>query len=104
MEGRFFFQAVFGVKSGWSNVHFDTGLFIIFMQVLFGAGGRRRICFLSANGKAQGALFLFLGGWEGFFFHFSLFPNVLHGVPNGFSMGSQYVPQVHNVFPNIFSI
>jgi len=33
--------------------------------------------FLSANGKGQGALLFKLGGREGFFFHFSLFPNVL---------------------------
>jgi hypothetical protein len=27
-----------------------------------------------------------------------------HCVPNGFSSGSQYVPQIFNVFPNMFSI
>jgi len=45
-------------------------------------GGERGFVFLSANGKAQGALLLFLlslRGWEGFFFHFSLFPNVFLG-------------------------
>jgi hypothetical protein len=46
LEGRFFFQAIFGVDSGLSSVHLDTGLS---MQVLF--GGQGGFVFLSANGK-----------------------------------------------------
>jgi hypothetical protein len=45
---------------------------------------------------------------EQFFFHFSLVPNVFLifplQVPNGFSSDSQYVPQVPNLFLNMFSI
>jgi len=74
--------------------------------------------FHAADGKAQacnqGALLFFLSsfgggevwgggrgaGGEGFF---SFFPGS-QCVPFKFSMGSQYVAQVSNVFPNIFSI
>jgi len=35
LEGRFFFQAVFGVESGLSSVYLDSGLS---MQVLLGKG------------------------------------------------------------------
>jgi hypothetical protein len=63
------------VDSGLSSVHLDTGLS---MQVLFEAGGG--FVFLSANGKGQGALFLFLlsleGGKDFFFLHFALFANL----------------------------
>jgi len=42
------------------------------------------------------------------FFHFPLVPNVFPmcslEVPSWFSSGSQYVPQVSNVFPNMVSI
>jgi hypothetical protein len=74
------------------------------MHVLFGEGGG--FVFLSANGKAQGALLLSLEGGKGFFFFFILprFPMCSHGVPSKFLMGFQNVPQVHNVFPNMFSI
>jgi len=39
------------------------------------------------------------GGGEDCFFNFLGFPMY---VPNKFPMGSQYVPQVPNVFPNMF--
>jgi len=63
--------------------------------------------FLSANGKAQGALLLFLlslGGGKDFFSIFPYFPMCSHDVPSKFLMGSQYVPQVHNAFLNMFYI
>jgi len=96
LEGRFFCQAVFGVEV-------DNGLS---MQVLFGHGGGGFI-FLSANGKAQGALLLVLlslGGGKDFLSIFPYFPMCSHGVPSKFLMGSQCVPQVHNVFLNMFYI
>ncbi len=103
LEGRFFCQAVFGVDSGLSSVHLDTGLS---MQVLFEGGGG--FVFLSANGKGQGALFLFLlsleGGKDFFFFILLYLLMCSHGVPSKVLMCCQYVPQVHNVFPNMFSI
>ncbi len=76
LEGRFFLQELFGVDSALSSVqvHLDTGLS---MQLLF--GGRGGIVFLLTNGKAEGALLLFLLSLEGgkdFYFHFALFPNV----------------------------
>ncbi len=47
-------------------------------------------------------------GVRGFFFIFPWFPNVFSlsslQVPNGFPLGSQYVPQFSNVLPNVFSI
>jgi len=70
-----------------------------------GTGGG--FIFLSANGKAQGALFLFLlslGGEKDFFSIFPCFPMCSHVVPSKFLMGSQCVPQVHNVFLNMFCI
>jgi hypothetical protein len=71
-----------------------------------GAGGGGFI-FLSANGKAQGALLLFLlslGGEKDFFSIFPCFPMCSHSVPSKFLMGSQCVPQVHSVFLNMFYI
>jgi len=101
--GRFSFQAVFGVDRGLSSVHLDTGLSI---QVLFGGGGG--FVLLSANGNAQGALLLSLEGGKDFyfilFFILPCFPLRSHAVPSKFLLGSQYVLQVHNVFPNMFSI
>ncbi len=48
---------------------------------------------------------LSLGGGRGrIFFHFSLVPMCSNYVTTKFSMGSQYVPQAPNLFPNIFSI
>jgi hypothetical protein len=44
------------------------------------------------------------GAGGGFFFHFSLVPMCSNYVTAKFSMGSQYVPQAPNLFPNIFSI
>jgi hypothetical protein len=102
LEGRFFFQAIFSVHSGLSSVHLNTGLS---MQLLSWGGGG--FFFLSGNGKAQGASLLFLLSLEGgkdFFFILPCFPMCPHGVPSTFLMGSPYVPQVHNVFPNMFSI
>jgi hypothetical protein len=56
--------------------------------------------FHAANGKAQACT-------QGAFL-FALVPNVFSlcslQVRNGFLSGSQYVPQVLNVFPNMFSI
>jgi hypothetical protein len=69
-----------------------------------GGGG---FIFISANGKGQGALLIFLlslGGGKDFFSIFPCFPMCSHGVPSKFPMGSQYVPQVHNVLLNMFYI
>ncbi len=80
-----------------------------FFPFKFGGGGGGFI-FLSANGKAQDALLLFLlswgvgGGQKDFFPIFPCFPMCSDGVSCKFLMGSQYVPQVHNVFLNMFSI
>jgi hypothetical protein len=106
LEGRFFFSSCIwcGGCGEWTvHVHLDSGLS---MQVLFGRGGGGFI-FLSTNGKAQGALLLFLlslGGGRDFFSIFPCFSMCSHTVPSKFLMGSQYVPQVHNVFLNMFSI
>jgi len=49
-----------------------------------------------------------VGERKGFFFHFTLVPNVFSicftSVPNGFPSEYQYVLQVLNVFPKMFSI
>jgi hypothetical protein len=84
LEGGFFFSScVFGVDSGLSSVHLDTGLS---MQVLFEGG--KGFVFLLTNGKAQSALLLFLlsleGGKEFFFFILPYLPRCLHGVPSKF--------------------
>jgi hypothetical protein len=61
LEGRFFFQVVFGVESGLSNVHLDTRHWTFHASFIAGArGGGAGFIFLSANRKAQGALLLFL--------------------------------------------
>ncbi len=90
----FFFKLylVWRVKSGQWTFHASF--------IWERAGG---FIFLSANGKAQGALLLFLlslGDGKDFFFHFSLFPNMFSQcsllVPNGFlicSPSSQCVSQ-----------
>ncbi len=44
------------------------------------------------------------GQSKDFFFIFPCFPMCSHGVPSKFLMGSQYVPQVHNAFLNMFCI
>jgi len=44
------------------------------------------------------------GDREDFFFNFPCFLMCSHDVPFKFLMGSHNVPQVHNVFPNMFSI
>ncbi len=46
-------------------------------------------------------LFSFEGGEKDFFFIFPSFPMCSHYVPFRFPIGSQYVPQVPNVFPNM---
>jgi len=51
-RGGFFFQVVFGVESGQWTFHAS------FIWAPGGGGGG--FIFLSANGKAQGALLLFL--------------------------------------------
>jgi len=106
LKGRFFFQAIFGVESGLSSVHSDTGHWTFHVSFIGGEGGG--FIFLSANRKGQGALFLFLLNWGGgtkdFFFSFLCFLMCSHGVPSKFLMGSRNVPQVHNVFPNMFSV
>ncbi len=97
MERRFFFSSVCGVESGLSRV--DTGLS---MQVLLGTaggGGRKGFIFLSTNRRAQ-----VRGDKEDFFFNFPCFLICSHDVPFEFIMGSHNVPEVHNVFPNMFSI
>jgi hypothetical protein len=74
LEGRFFFQAIFGVKSGLSSVHLDGGLS---MKVL--GGGGARICFPFSQWEGSRCLAFILfkfGGREGFCFHFALIPNV----------------------------
>jgi hypothetical protein len=62
-----------------------------------------------AQACTQGALHFFLlslgvWGWGGFFPILPWFSMCSHHVPNEFSSGFQYVPQVPNVFPNMFSI
>jgi hypothetical protein len=73
-----------------------------------GGGDRGGFIFLSANRRAQGALLLFLSNYRGtgknFFFNFPCFLMCSHDVPFKFLMGSHNVPEVHNVFPNMFSI
>jgi hypothetical protein len=96
LEWRFFFQAVFGVECEQWTFH---------ASFIWARGGG--FFFLSANGKAQGALLLFLlslGGKKDFFSIFPCFPMCSHNVPSKFLMGSQCVPQVHNVFLNMFYI
>jgi hypothetical protein len=72
--------------------------------------GKRNFMQLMGRPQAcnQGALPFFLssfgGGEKGIFFIFPWFPMRSHYVPFKFSMGSQYLPQVSNVFPNIFSV
>jgi hypothetical protein len=73
----------------------------------FYLGARRGFIFLSVNEKAQGALLLFLlslGDEKDFISIFPYFPMCSHNVPSKFLMGSQCVPQVHNVFLNMFCI
>jgi len=61
LEGRFFFQDVFGVKSGLANVHSDIGHSTFHASFIGGSEGERGgFIFLSANRKGQGALLLFL--------------------------------------------
>jgi hypothetical protein len=104
LEGRFFFKLylVWRVDSrcplGQSIVDFPCKFYL-------GAGGG--FIFLSANGKAQSALLLFLlslGGEKDFFSIFPCFPMCFHNVPSKFLMGSQYVPQVHDAFLYMFCI
>jgi hypothetical protein len=68
LEGRFFFQAVFGVESGQSMSTWtvDSGLS---MQVLFRCGGR---IYLWEGPKCFASIPFKFGGREGFFFPFSL--------------------------------
>jgi len=83
-RGVFFFQVVFGVDSGQWTFH---------ASFIWAQGGG--FIFLSANGKAQSALLLFLlslGGEKDFFSIFPYFPMCSHGVPSKFLM-------VPNVFP-----
>jgi len=92
-----FFSSVCGVESGLSRV--DTGLS---MQVLLGtargAGGKDLFSFQPIRGpKLRGIRKIF-------FFNFPCFLICSHNVPFKFLMGSHNVPQVHNVFPNMFSI
>jgi hypothetical protein len=47
---------------------------------------------------------LSLGGGKDFFSIFPCFPMCFHDVLSKFLMGSQYVPQVHNAFLNMFCI
>jgi hypothetical protein len=86
-RGGFFCQVVFGVDSGLS------------MQVFLGWGVR--ICFPFPQWEGPRCLayipFKF-GGQEGLFFPVS------QCVPTVFPLSSQYVPQFHNVFPNMFFI
>jgi len=93
LEGRFFFKLclVWRVDCPvftWT-VDFPCKFY-------WGGGGEGFVC-LSANGKAQSALLLFLlslGGRKGCFFIFPCFPMCSHSVPPKFLMGSQYVPIV----------
>jgi hypothetical protein len=85
-KGGFCFQAIFGVESGLSSVHSETGLL---MQVLLGVRGED----LVGGGKT-----------EDFFFSFPLFLMCSCDVPSKFLTGSPNVPQVHNVFPNMFFV
>jgi hypothetical protein len=58
LEGRFFFQVVFDVESGLSNVHSDTGHWT-FHASFIGGGEGERFIFLSANGRAKVPCFYF---------------------------------------------
>jgi hypothetical protein len=87
------------------HVRLDSEQWTFHASFIWAQGGG--FIFLSTNGKAQGALllsFLSLGGGKDFFSIFPCFPMCSHGVPSKFLMGSQYVPQVHNVFLNMFYI
>jgi hypothetical protein len=98
---------------GWWEVGGEVFFFKLYLvwrvdsPCKFYLGGGGRFIFLSANGKAQDALLLFLlslGGEKDFFSIFPCFPMCFHGVPSKFLMGSQYVPQIHNAFLNMFCI
>jgi hypothetical protein len=68
-DGRFFFQAVFGVESGPCPLGQWT-----FHTSFIGRGEGGGFVFLSANGKTQGALLLFLLSFEGKKDFFPFFP------------------------------
>ncbi len=89
LEGRFFFQAVFGVDSGLSSVHLDMDFpcqFFFGEENLFSfqAIGRPKVpCFYSFQVWRAGRIFFFI---------LPCFPMCSHGVRSKFLMGSQYVP------------
>ncbi len=61
LEGRFSFQAVFGVESGMSSVHLDIRHWTFHASFIGGGKGEGGgFIFLLANRKGQGALLLFL--------------------------------------------
>jgi hypothetical protein len=76
-RGGFFFSSCIWCEKWTVHVHLDNGHWTFHASFIWARRGG--FIFLSANGKAQGALLLFLlslGGGKDFFFHFSLFPNV----------------------------
>ncbi len=82
------------------------------MQVLLGAVRVKGEDLFSFQpiGRAKVPCFYFFevsgrgGGTKFFFFSFPYSLMCSHGVPFKFLMGFQNVPQIHNVFLNIFSI
>jgi len=104
-RGGFFFSSCIWCGEWTVHVHLDNGQWTFHASFIWARGGG--FIFLSANGKAQGALLLFLlslGGGKDFFSIFPCFPMCSHGVPSKFLMVSHYVPQVHNVFLNMLCI
>jgi hypothetical protein len=96
LEGRFFFSSY--IWCGKWTVDFPCKFYL-------GVGGRIYFPFNQWEGPRCLALFLLsLGGGKDFFSIFPCFPMCSHGVPSKFLMGSQCVPQVHNVFLNMFYI
>jgi hypothetical protein len=76
LEGRFFFQAVFGVDSGLSSVHLDMDFPCKFF---LGGGGEENLFSFQAMGRPKVPCFYSFQVWRAgriFFFHFALFPNV----------------------------
>jgi len=71
-----------------------------------GAAGEDSFSFQPIGGPKVPCFYSFqiTGGHGRIFFSFPCFLMCSHNVPFKFLMGSHNVPQVHNVFPNMFSI
>jgi len=116
LEERFFFSSRIWcgeVENGLSSVR--TGHWT-FRASFIGGGVRGEDLFsFQLIGRAKVPILFCLhnnGRWWGvarrgderFFFCFPCFLMCSHGVPSKFLMGFRNVPQVHNVFPNMFSV